>query len=264
MPFCPNCGTQIPDLARFCTNCGKELVSTSTEAKPPQLATAVPPGSRVSFVAGDGKPYTGTIIEARDGQYRVKYDSMNFEAWLGQGQFALIQNSSTPPINTAGVSSNSNLFTHQAGTATQGSTLLHPGFWGSLLVIIGFFLPWLRLDFDLETISGFDIVRSAQGIIRNPGSDSFGIVFLGSASVIIVGALVSLLYLVGIAIGRGVFSIVKWLPLLAAAGLIGYIAVQSKGGGDAVPPGEIWTVLGLGAYFTVGGALLLAISRSRR
>ncbi len=42
--FCPNCGTQLPDGARFCTNCGKEFASyvNAAQVEPAPVAPVVP------------------------------------------------------------------------------------------------------------------------------------------------------------------------------------------------------------------------------
>ena len=40
--FCPNCGTQLPDGARFCTNCGKEFASYVNAAQPAPATQPAP------------------------------------------------------------------------------------------------------------------------------------------------------------------------------------------------------------------------------
>ncbi len=44
-------------------------------------------GSKVSFIAVDGKMYTGIITEVSGNQYKVKYDGYDFSAWLVSSQF---------------------------------------------------------------------------------------------------------------------------------------------------------------------------------
>ncbi|HEX8377072.1 MAG TPA: hypothetical protein VF602_04590 [Pedobacter sp.] len=48
-------------------------------------------GSKVSFVAVDGKTYTGTITQIQGNQYKVKYDNVDFDAWLTAPQFRVVQ-----------------------------------------------------------------------------------------------------------------------------------------------------------------------------
>jgi len=50
-------------------------------------------GSKVTFTAVDGKTYTGTIKDIGNNQYKVKYDGVDFEAWLKRDQFKLLDNS---------------------------------------------------------------------------------------------------------------------------------------------------------------------------
>ncbi|MHB1177324.1 MAG: hypothetical protein ACYCZO_03240 [Daejeonella sp.] len=48
-------------------------------------------GSKVSFAAGDGKSYTGTITQIQGEKYKIKYDGVDFEAWLLNDQFTVIK-----------------------------------------------------------------------------------------------------------------------------------------------------------------------------
>ncbi len=46
-------------------------------------------GSKVSFVATDGKTYTGVVKEIQGEKYKIKYDEFDFEAWLMNNQFTV-------------------------------------------------------------------------------------------------------------------------------------------------------------------------------
>src|SRR5690349_24016159 len=52
-------------------------------------------GSKVTFTAVDGKNYTGTVKDISNNQYKIKYDGVDFEAWLTRDQFKLLDNSSS-------------------------------------------------------------------------------------------------------------------------------------------------------------------------
>ena len=52
-------------------------------------------GSKVTFTAVDGKTYTGIVKEISNNQYKIKYDGVDFEAWLKRDQFKLLDNSSS-------------------------------------------------------------------------------------------------------------------------------------------------------------------------
>src|SRR5674476_736282 len=58
-------------------------------------------GSKVSLTAVDGKSYTGTITDIQDEKYKVKYDGFDFEAWLTNNQFTVVNTTTTAPYTTA-------------------------------------------------------------------------------------------------------------------------------------------------------------------
>ncbi len=53
-------------------------------------------GSKVSFTAADGKVYTGIVKEIQADKYKIKYDGFDFEAWLDNNQFSVINTTSSP------------------------------------------------------------------------------------------------------------------------------------------------------------------------
>jgi hypothetical protein len=251
------------DSAKFCTSCGSALEGAANLRPPPSstLAPPVAPGSKVAFIAADGKTYTGTIHEFNGDQYRIKYDAFNFETWLKRNQFTVTA------ANAAAVGyvpnqnrNNQPFFTHQS---SPGSFVTHPGFWGCILVVIGFFTNWLNPGLGAG-ISGFDILQSASGIISSPDEDGVGVFILATDAAIILSAIICLLYILGIGIDRGAFVFFKLLPLLSLIALLVYVIVksQNKSYDDGGETG--WNILGIGLYMTLAGSLLLAISKGRK
>ncbi|MDQ6755406.1 MAG: hypothetical protein M3004_00570 [Bacteroidota bacterium] len=61
-------------------------------------------GAKVSFTAVDGKTYTGIIKEINGSNYKIKYDGFDFESWLVNNQFTILNNNNTgttvtnPPV----------------------------------------------------------------------------------------------------------------------------------------------------------------------
>lgn len=53
-------------------------------------------GSKVSFVAVDGKTYTGSITAIRGDLYSIKYDGVDFKADLNSAQFKVIKPVAAP------------------------------------------------------------------------------------------------------------------------------------------------------------------------
>jgi len=56
-------------------------------------------GSKVSLTAADGKNYTGVIMQTDGGKYKVKYDGVEFEAWLTSNQFKVVDAALAIPTN---------------------------------------------------------------------------------------------------------------------------------------------------------------------
>ena len=65
--FCQKCGTQNDSDALFCLNCGNQLISRSTEIRPPQFAPASPPpvaAPAAGYNANGMQQYTGQGSQA--------------------------------------------------------------------------------------------------------------------------------------------------------------------------------------------------------
>lgn len=65
-------------------------------------------GSEVSFAAVDGKTYTGTITQIQGDKYKVKYDNVDFEAWLTAPQFQVITPDRLKAIASSEITKGSN------------------------------------------------------------------------------------------------------------------------------------------------------------
>lgn len=59
--------------------------------KPPAPKTGPKVGSKVKFEAEDGQIYTGIITEVKAGQFKVRYDGTDFDAWLIREQFEVVK-----------------------------------------------------------------------------------------------------------------------------------------------------------------------------
>lgn len=250
------------------------MPSVSTEQTPVQPSTpSVPPvqtsgiGSKVSFVASDGKTYTGTIKDIQGDQYKIKYDAFEFETWLSKNQFTMITGNVAPPVYTAVPNAQ---VTFSSTTASPGGGtplfITHPGFWGSLMIIVGFFTNWLNGAYDTgsEVFSGFTVVKYASEIIDTGNELLIG--FLIVVVIIVLSAVICLLYVIGVGIAKGAFRFLKILPLLAIIGFIVYVVIKAQNSGADYETEKVsaWKILGIGIYLTLIGSVLLAISRSRK
>lgn len=278
MPYCPKCGTQNLEAAKFCVNCGTPLPSGSTEQTPVQPSSPyVPPvqtlgvGSKVTFAASDGKTYTGTVKEIQGDQYKIKYDAFDFETWLGRNQFTFIGATTTTPGYTSPPTMVTPQVTYTNPSASAPAAipafLTHLGFWGSIIILIGFFTNWINAGYLAgENVSGFTFIRYASEILDASNNEA-AVFMLIAIIVIVISAVICLLYVLGVGIGRGAFAVFKILPLLAIIGFIVYSIIKAKEAGvdpDIATNTSAWNVLGIGIYLTLAGSLVLAISKGRR
>ncbi len=275
MPYCSNCGTQNSDTAKFCVNCGAALQNADSEQKTVPSVSASAPGtllpvigSKVSFAASDGKTYMGTIKEIQGDQYKIKYDAFDFETWLRGNQFTVVAGNTPPPIYSSAPQSSSPqvTFTNSTSAGTP-AFLTHLGFWGSLMIIIGFFTNWLNLGY-YGSLTGLKIITSMTEVMGGEqDKQGIGVAMVVAIAIVVISAVICLLYTIGAGIGRGAFSFFKILPLLALIAMVAYIVIKSNEGGNNDEYGEdssnAWKLLGIGVYLTLAGALVLAVSRSR-
>ena len=78
-------------------------------------------GSKVSLTAVDGKPYNGTITDIQDEKYKVKYDGFDFEAWLSNNQFTVV-NITAPATYTPATQTNNLVGSKVSFNAVDGKT----------------------------------------------------------------------------------------------------------------------------------------------
>ena len=62
-------------------------------------------GDKVTFPATDGKTYWGEVKEIQGDKYKIKYDGVDFEAWLAKNQFTVV-NSKTSAYSSVGPDNN--------------------------------------------------------------------------------------------------------------------------------------------------------------
>jgi len=145
----------------------------------------------------------------------------------------------------------------------------HLGFWGSLMIIAGFFTGWINPQYG-EGITGLRIVTEANKVVNEYDPDRIGLLILVTVLAINLSAIICLFYVVGVRLGRAVFTFFKILPLLILVAVVGYVIVKAQQTGirdGFFGPGAfkgIVSWVGIGLYLTLAGSFLLAISKSRR
>jgi zinc-ribbon domain len=122
MSFCIHCGTQNPDIAKFCSNCGQPVTKTSA---PDISKTAAPSSAAPNTLTTQSSSSADIAANKESGESGTRVPV-------------------PPPPQTTSVN-------QSAPASPQPSTQLGannpflslPAFWGSLLVVLGFFLPWM-------------------------------------------------------------------------------------------------------------------------
>lgn len=78
-------------------------------------------GDKVRFTAVDGKVYTGTITDTDNGRYKIKYDGFDFESWLTNNQFTVV-NTTAPATYTPATQTNNLVGSKVSFSAVDGKT----------------------------------------------------------------------------------------------------------------------------------------------
>ncbi len=256
MGFCPHCGQENRDDARFCVNCGTALQAARQETQtappypsppggaaeppPPPPGPAAPPEAAVPPYAPTGTAATtppGTATPAAPGAaYR-------------------------PAVGVA-----------YPARAASGTGKRKPVFWvgacvlvlAGLLVLISSFLPWISGPFGFGSVSGMDFVTKEQFRMDNLFFDyGNGYPFFSGLVSLILGVLLAFLAVVLLASRR------KWPAGLALPFCIISLGVaitnlssilRGPGGADMISAGSgiyvfiIFSLLGLvGSIMSLAG-----------
>ncbi len=261
MSYCPNCGTQNAEGANFCVNCGAGL----SPSVPAQQLTR---GSKVTFVGSNGKTYSGTVKEVDGERYRVKYDVFHPAAWLYRNQFNVV-GTAPPPVATHRQNPDDSYRAASTYVAPARSTtrvfFMNPAFWGSLMIIGGFFTNWLNYRYG--NITGWTILTTGKDIIQAPDKNHIGIFLLGALVMIALSAIICFLYAIRLGRRPAVFSFFKILPLLIIVAFGAFVIVKATnnaGEFDLPVDSSSWRILGVGSYLTLIGSFILAMSGSRK
>ena len=142
--------------------------------------------------------------------------------------------------------------------------ITHLGFWGSVMIVIGFFMDWLKLT--SRNITGYSILSSAKEILNSTNNDKVFMYMLIALGVILLSAVICIFYTMT-GLGRALFIFFKILPLLTIIAFVAYLIVKvqdNQGSLDIQVDSSVWDVIGVGIYLTMVGSFILAISRFRK
>lgn len=152
-------------------------------------------------------------------------------------------------------------------SSTTGTTRLpffqNPGFYGALLILIGYFLPW----FNTANSTGIELMQLYTGM---PVSSASIVVMV----VVIVPAIGALIVLINSFTGAltGVTGLFKWLTFLSVALFVTFLLLGMSNTvetTDAGAPGEVKTddiasimaYIGIGLWLAIAGAFVILFNR---
>lgn len=212
MIYCSNCGKPIPDENKFCNSCG-----TAKPLVEPQKTDTV-------------EPQKAEITEQQ-------------------------KSNVAEAIKTATASANP-APQQPASTVTKpGSNIAifnNVGFWGALLLLIGFFLPFYKTIMDTN-LTDISLAKMAGG-----GDSAAGRILLfllpASAIVLIIQAFYYPFHPL-------IANIAKILPLLLMVFALGAIMREDETGRSV---GSFFEIAQIGVYVTLLGALLMLFFRRKR
>jgi hypothetical protein len=134
-------------------------------------------------------------------------------------------------------------------------------FWGSLVLIAGFFINWLNIGL-LGSIAGYQILIESGDIV-DKGEDSIPTIFIVLLWTILVSGILCLLYSVRAGLPRGVYLVTRFLPILSIIALIIIFIVKSDAQLSDFDS-RFFEVIGVGVYMVIAGAILLLASGRKK
>ncbi len=290
MLYCSLCGTGLHMDARFCPECG-----TKTEtADALQIIKEDKKVSELPDIVLD-KPLTSAEITSlgkadQDLLTNPKQFCRNCGKEVQEGAFGCLS-CGLPPLKASNFCPNCGTASHpeaviciKCGISFEKKKILTPNsapissasfqpkpapgfvsigaFWGSLLVIVGFFTNWLKFG-EFGGLSGFKILTTAGDSvgsgIDNDSTATVATILLGA---IFLSAIICFLYSVKTGVGNRAYLFFKVLPVISLL-IIGGIIGSKAGVSESNYGEEIFQIIGMGVYFTAGGAIILALSKPR-
>ena len=248
MIYCLNCGKGIPDTSKFCTFCGTAIKTTDAppvESNIPPVLSQSPNYTQQPFVkttAPESQHVTPTPLPTPPPpQY-------NAPPQIPSSQLPpQYSNTTTPPIQQYATA----IATTNVVRTAKNEFYKNIGFWGALLALVGFFLPYMSAD-----------DASFYYLVADKASDKpelyVYLVFPVCAAILIIQRLTGILprFLVVI------FKILPFLMLILFAIGISNNSSQFSFMGKDVQ--AILGAIGIGFYMTVIGTIFMLFFRTTK
>lgn len=249
MIYCLNCGKGIPDQSKFCTFCGTPIAQIDRQnpnaATPSttQPVTPVPTEQQYVEPTPTSQQYVNPIPPQQ------QYVNPNYQT--NQQQQYVNPNYQTNQQQQFVNPSPAQQFVRVQPVTTKNEFYKNIGFWGAVLVFVGFFLPYVS-----------NIDASFYYLVSEFGADKpdvyLYLIFPISSLIIIIQGLTGIL-------PRFVVVIFKLLPLLLLALLI--VGGSQSGSGFSFLGNDAATIMktiGVGLYMTAIGSILMLFFRTTK
>jgi hypothetical protein len=156
MPFCIHCGYQNPEVAKFCSSCGQAI---ALQSQAPDANKTVSPVVETTKLPEQQSHATTPVVKPES---------------------PVTTELATPPPVTSTNQAQSPVSSPGTSPAVTNPLFETPAFWGAVLVLIGFFLPWVsnRSYFvQSETLNGAGFAKTFMGLMASQDQDIVGIIF---------------------------------------------------------------------------------------
>lgn len=293
MLFCSSCGTGLQSGTFFCPECGAKIEqSSATVTTTPPIEEKEPPVVQenktvvITATPAFPEPVPEPIVQTKKSFCR------NCGTAVEPGAFACFS-CGLPPLKAKNFCPSCGATSHPeavicikcgivfekitsapkpvqqtvystpptSSSSNPPDIVSNTGFWGSLLLIIGFFTSWFNFG-GIVSFSGYKILTLAGEEMGNGRDNDTTIIMVISLAVLALASLICFLYTLGLSVGDGSYNVCKMLPLICL--LIMGITIGIQANNDGGWDDGIFDVLGIGVYLSLVGSVLLVASKARQ
>ncbi len=223
MIYCLNCGKGIPDQSKFCTFCGTTVALANMDTPNVIVPSSLEQATTSPVVESTTPPVT----------------QQTAQPFVQQTQ---------PPVTPQYMDMN---VTRTASVVPQNQFYKNAGFWGAVLTLAGFFLPFLNGNDASFYYLVSDLAPAKPELYMY-------LVFPVSAAILIIQGLTGVL-------PKFLIVIFKILPLLMLILLV--IGASESGSNLGFMGDDVGTILkniGIGLYMTVIGTIFMLFFRTTK
>ncbi len=245
MIYCLNCGKGIPDASKFCTFCGTALKMADTNQPNDEIA----PNS-LKKESLPQPEYIAPVTQPSAMHEPVNQQNTSNTPHSHEPYKATVSAPAQPFVNAAYAAPQMQQ-TIQTGNLSKNEFYKNVGFWGAVLTLIGFFLPYVS-----TTEASFYYLVSDLAP-DNPALYMY-LIFPVCAAIIILQGLTG-------ALPKILITIFKVLPILLL--ILFAIGISQKSSSFGFMGNDVETIMsniGIGLYMIVIGSILMLFFKTTK